>query len=181
MEKSLYEKRAQLALEQSLLDEQMAELQRRRQSIQNRGNSIMGMSVTSMDDSNHTEVPPKPDFDGVPSFFTRPTQSRTENEPSSRRSSSSNNNSEASRRLSLQIPSAEFHQPPSPEDSDGGWSRLDNASVEHQRMQSDTSDLSFASMRTPQAPSSDNETSSYGVMSMSDDDDSVSPDSHHRH
>ncbi|KAI9254525.1 hypothetical protein BDA99DRAFT_562627 [Phascolomyces articulosus] len=48
MEKSIIARRQQLAREQALLDQQELDLQRRRQSLQNRGNSLMGMPSPSL-------------------------------------------------------------------------------------------------------------------------------------
>ena len=178
MEKSIEERRMCLEQERAMLDKAEEDLQRQRQSIQSRGNSLMGMpcstdTTNSVESSsimtqvphhqqqqqhwNFAHPPPPPS----PPQGTPVKLDMEESDFAMLRSHTMIHDEDDEQDDKLRMPSAPMHA--RNESDESSWA---DVSSDHHREQSDASDLSFNSIKTSSGHKSD---SSFGVRSISSD------------
>lgn len=181
LEKSIQERRMFLEQERAMLDKVETDLERQRQSIQSRGNSLMGMpfnnhSITTNNNSVEssssliTQVPNQQQQQQHWNFAHPPpppsppqgTPIKLDMEESDFAMLRSHNMMhEEEEEDKLRMPSPPMHA--RNESDESSWA---DVSSDHHREQSDASDLSFNSIKTSSGLKSD---SSYGVRSISSD------------
>lgn len=187
MEKSIEQRRMYLEQERAMLDKAETDLQRQRQSIQSRGNSLMGMpcndshsttdtTTNSVESSSlMTQVPDQQQQQQHWNFAHPPpppsppqgTPVKLDMEESDFAMLRSHTmihdaDDEDEEDDKLRMPSAPMHA--RNESDESSWA--DVSSDHHHREQSDASDLSFNSIKTSSGHKSD---SSFGVRSISSD------------
>lgn len=184
MEKSIEQRRMYLEQERAMLDKAETDLQRQRQSIQSRGNSLMGMPCNNTDTTTTTTInsvesssimthvpdqqqqhwnfahPPPPPS---PPQGTPVKLDMEESDFAMLRSHTMihDDADDEEEDDKLRMPSAPMHA--RNESDESSWA---DVSSDHHREQSDASDLSFNSIKTSSGHKSD---SSFGVRSISSD------------
>lgn len=176
LEKSIQERRMFLEQERAMLDKAETDLERQRQSIQSRGNSLMGMPFNNHSITTNNSVKSSSIMTQVPNQqqqhwnFAHPppppsppqgTPIKLDMEESDFAMLRSHNMMHEEEQDELRMPSPPMHA--RNESDESSWA---DVSSDHHREQSDASDLSFNSIKTSSGHKSD---SSYGVRSISSD------------